>query len=118
MNANKLSDEIVKSFFQTNNIFQTGSLDSYDYLLDALEDKGFLVDEEPFQKQNDKGVICSAIINDLILIHCVNDFHPRQHSTKRLEREFGWYQVKIILVLKFDKDAQVKRKSREEGRNA
>jgi hypothetical protein len=141
MSANHLSQNIVRLFFLTNNIYQSGHLESYQHFMDTLENNGLKInlvvptegEDNPlnnhwklwfelfklliFSNLNKVSTLLTHEPN-LDMTFWVNDIilvHLTNECIEPLENSITQtalqLEAHISLILKFGKKAQVRRKS-------
>lgn len=111
LTLNKLANEIIKSFYQTNNDFKECTTESIEAFLEALADKDFLVKQGEFENTNFVKNRYIAFVNYEILIYLDNTKKMDAKREKSLFKKFEKERVKLAILLKFGKQASVSRKS-------
>jgi len=111
MTTNKIASTIVKLFFQTNNQYEACNQESQIDFFEVIGGAPEIFDIDFLGETTLSGGSCKAIINQSIFIHLTNELSKANSSDKVFAKFFKRYDVQIVLILKFGKKAQVKRKS-------
>lgn len=114
LSLNKLANEIIKSFYQTNNEFKKYTVESLETFLKALADKDFLVEQREFEDTNFVKNRYAAYINSTILIYVASSDKMDSTREKILFSKFAEKDIQLAILLKFGDKASVRRKSYRE----
>lgn len=105
MSFNKLASETVKAFFKSNNEYQHLSDNSFQYFLENLFRNGLKVSDVGEMREN------SVLVENSILVYCTNKTGLRQFTNDFMRSNIINYDINIVMVFCFDKNAQIKRLS-------